>query len=162
MRTNQDKSVEAVKLDILLDAMELDRDWVNSLDDKEVLLEPDFSPNHTEALRLFGSTQWQKMTSDEALFNLFKDLYYGEDAYTERDALFYAVLGVEAKSPQEIEEFLFQSDPADKRRKLAEAMTNAIVAGMDADVDNNGQIILYTGLERTDEGGYDIYEADLH
>jgi hypothetical protein len=48
-----------------------------------------------------------------------------------------------------------------KAQKLAAAMVNAIVAGMDAEKDNEGQIILYTGLVQTDDGGYELYEPDL-
>ena len=160
------EAIEAVELDIVESMIDADRDFRNSLTPEEMRTEPDLSPGHTQAMQLINHPGWDRIKADQELLDRFGHLANVEDKdYFE--AFYLLVKGEEATSWLEIDQLLsFEQSVTSvtsqsRLENLRQAMVNAIVAGMDAEKDNEGQIILYTGLVQTDDGGYELYEPDL-
>ena len=154
------EEVEAVELAIVESMLDADRDFRNSLSPEELRVEPDLSPGHTQAMKLLNHPGWLTIKADkEKLDKFLKLAEHVEQDYF--DAFYIMFTGKNPENWTDVEELLNVSFSQDKLSALKQAMTNAIVAGMDAEKDNEGQIILYTGLVQTDNGGYELYEPDL-
>lgn len=83
--------------------VDADRDFRNSLDENEMIVEPDFSPNHTQIRKMFNHPGWHWIVGDAKRLQEFNDL---ADELGELDAFYKMVKDEEPTSPQQVEALL--------------------------------------------------------
>jgi hypothetical protein len=107
MAAPSQEAINNAMLAAIHSSLDCDRDFVNSLTDDELIVEPDFSPNHTQIRKMFSHPVWLWIIDDEARLAEFNDL---ADEVGELDAFYKMGKDKEPTSPDQIEAMLNLED----------------------------------------------------
>ena len=108
-------SREDYEHEIFAMAQEYDSEFIHSLAVEEYKIEPDLSPNRTDAIKVVYSEEWDRMW-DPISPRKQTFFEYWEDNST-IDAFFIACVGRECLSPQEMNKFLDSLTPRKEVKK---------------------------------------------